>query len=52
LILQLWAGTHSSLAPRVQLIAGDMFDAASIPSHAENCQGKVAYTLRNIVHDW
>jgi hypothetical protein len=50
LLLQLWQTTHSSLAPRARLVAGDMFDASSIP--APPSSGRVAYVLRNILHDW
>ncbi|WIA36480.1 hypothetical protein OEZ86_007780 [Tetradesmus obliquus] len=46
----LWQTTHSGLAPRAQLVAGDMFDASTIP--APPSSGRVAYVLRNILHDW
>jgi hypothetical protein len=49
-LLQLWQTTHSSLAPRVQLVPGDMFEASSIPGLPSS--GIVAYVLRNILHDW
>lgn len=52
LLLQLWqAPPYSELAPRVSLVAGDMFDAATIPAPPA-AGGKHAYTLRNILHDW
>jgi hypothetical protein len=50
LLLQLWQTTHSSLAARVQLVSGDMFEALSIPGPPSS--DSVAYVLRNILHDW
>eukprot|EP00879_Flechtneria_rotunda_P017666 GHRR01018518.1.p2 GENE.GHRR01018518.1~~GHRR01018518.1.p2 ORF type:complete len:248 (+),score=69.50 GHRR01018518.1:1346-2089(+) len=48
---KVWRATHRRLMPRVELIAGDMFDPSTLPSPSDS-SCKVAYTLRNILHDW
>lgn len=46
-----WAATaHPALAGRLSFAAGDMFDAATVP--APPADGRVAYVLRNILHNW
>lgn len=54
LLLQLWAfgQRYSSMAPRVELVAGDMFDPDSVPAPPAGSSGQVAYILRNVLHDW
>eukprot|EP00878_Enallax_costatus_P009061 GHUV01009473.1.p1 GENE.GHUV01009473.1~~GHUV01009473.1.p1 ORF type:complete len:426 (+),score=140.32 GHUV01009473.1:983-2260(+) len=51
---KLWA--HDTIyqphAHRVQLVAGDVFDVSTIPPPPSSSSGKVAYILRNILHDW
>jgi hypothetical protein len=49
--LQVWSSSYAHLLPKVQLIAGDMFDAATIPAPPPDCDS-TAYVLRNILHDW
>lgn len=47
---QIWSEGHPELLPRVELVAGDMFDAATLPSPPLG--SRTAYVLRNILHDW
>lgn len=49
-VLQIWSQAHPELLPRVELVAGDMFDAATPPSPPAG--SSTAYVLRNILHDW
>lgn len=44
------AGAHPTLAPRLTFVAGDMFDTRTVPSPPAD--GRVAYVLRNILHNW
>lgn len=48
---QIWSRHYPELLPKVQLVAGDMFDAATIPSPPAGSTN-TAYVLRNILHDW
>jgi hypothetical protein len=48
---QIWEREHADLLPRVQLLPGDMFDAATVPAPPAE-SSSTAYVLRNILHDW
>lgn len=50
-LLQLWSSQHGSLLPHVQLVAGNMFDPATLPSPPSGASS-TAFVLRNILHDW
>ncbi|KAK9822555.1 hypothetical protein WJX74_004228 [Apatococcus lobatus] len=45
----LWAKDHANLTDRVSFAGGDFFDAQTIPKPG---QGKTAYIMRSILHDW
>ncbi|KAI8475753.1 MAG: O-methyltransferase-domain-containing protein [Monoraphidium minutum] len=47
-----WAREHADLLPRAAFVAGDMFDAATIPAPAVRPGGAVAFVLSDILHDW
>ncbi|KIZ07130.1 O-methyltransferase family protein [Monoraphidium neglectum] len=50
---QWWREQHAALLPRASFAAGDMFDPSTLPAGAAAGDGaKVAYVLRNILHDW
>lgn len=55
-LLQIWEKRHPQLLARNTFVAGDMFNPDTIPSPAQlqlaGTQPRVAYTLRNILHDW
>lgn len=48
---KLWSSSYPHLLPRVELVPGDMFDAATVPSPPAD-SSCTAYVLRNILHDW
>ena len=43
---------HPSLPSRVSHAAGDMFDASTLPLPAPGSGERMAYLLRDILHDW
>jgi hypothetical protein len=55
-VVQIWEQRHPQLLPRNTFVTGDMFKADTIPSPSQlqlaGPQPRVAYTLRNILHDW
>jgi len=43
---QLWKKEHAALLPRATFIAGDFFNASTVPTELD------AYLFRGVVHDW